>query len=342
MIKFNKKLQTRHLQKIGLLCLFAIGFICENAAAKENRVLIVHSAHPGSTWVEGINAAIKAPLDRSAIDHKIIYLNTDQNGGVSTTKKACLRAVKFLNQYRPQVVIAVDDDAQRYFVKPLLGKTDTQFVFCGVNAEPERYGYPADNVTGILERTYPDQALRLLKMILPGAKKAVCLSDDSFNSKLVIPRLKNYPGHMPIQLTSFIQPPTFSKWIKKVNYYGRDNAIDAFLIPFTNSVKQDWNQKSMSPAEVMMWTADNVTKPIVGLWPSAAEHGALCAVVVDPKEHGTVAALMAKKIISGEKAAQIPIVTNQDGFVVINLKAADRLNIDVPFTVLQCADNIIE
>lgn len=319
-----------------------IGIVKGSALAHDKRVLVVHSGHPGQTWVEGINAAIKTRFDQSAINYQTIYLNTNQNGRVSLKKEVCSRAFKKLKKYKPQVVIAVDDDAQRYFVKPLLGKTDTQFVFCGVNAEPERYGYPTDNVTGILERTYPDQTLRLLKMILPGTEKVVCLSDDSFTSNLVIPRLKNYPGTMPIELTSFIQPPNFSNWIELVNFYKRDNDIDAFLIPFTNTVKQDWNQENMSPAEIMMWITDNAAKPIVGLWPSAAEHGALCAVVVDPKEHGTVAALMAKRILSGKKAAEIPIVTNQDGFVVINLKAADRLNIDVPFSVLQSADKIIE
>lgn len=329
--------------KIALVQLLLMSAFLGTALADAKRVLIVHSAHPGFAWVQGINYAIKARFEKSGIDYQFFYMNTHINNSVSSKKKICLKALQLMNRFNPQVVIAVDDDAQKYFVKPMLGKTNAQFVFCGVNANPELYGYPSDNVTGILERTYPKQTLQLLKMIYPNANTAVCISDDSSNSNLVIPRLKHYAaGKMPVKLNGFIQPTSFSQWVKAVERYNQDQDVDAFLIPFTNTVKQDWDGENMSPAEIMMWTNDNATKPIVGLWPSAADNGALCAVVVDPKEHGTVAALMAKKILAGKKAGQIPMVTNQDGYVIVNLKTAAKLNIDVPFSVLQSVDKIIE
>ena len=92
----------------------------------------------------------------------------------------------------------------------------------------------------------------------------------------------------------------------------------------------------------MKWTVANTHKPIVGLWPFSAEDGAICAVVVDPKEHGSAAALMAKQIISGKSAADLPMVVNKNGFVILNLIAATRKKIEVPFEVMLSADKIIE
>lgn len=332
------------IMKIVFGLLVALCFCWGTAHADSHRVLVVHSLSPGFAWVQGINTAIKASFDRSGIEYQFFYMNTYENSGVELKEKICAHARKVLKRFKPQVVIAVDDDAQRYFVQPYVGKSPIQFVFCGVNAESETYGYPADNVTGILERTYPAQALELLKKIMPDVATSVALSDESSTSNLVMQRLKGRAtdGSFPIQLVGFEQLSTFSQWVTTVKNYEKSVGIDSFLIPIIDTIKQDWDQQNMSPAEMMMWTTDNVTKPIVGLWPSVTDHGALCAVVVDPKEHGKVAALMAKKILSGQKAGQIPMVTNQDGYVIVNLKTAAKLNINVPFSVLQSTDKIIE
>lgn len=335
---------TMLTKTLAFLCLILFGMAWGQARADNQRVLIVHSSPSGYAWVQDINAAIKARFDQSGIDYRFFYLDTFSNSHASSQQKVCSLAKRAVETFKPQVVIAVDDDAQEFFVKPFVGNSPIQFVFCGVNAEPEAYGYPADNVTGILERTYPAQTMQLLKMIAPQINSVVCISDDSYTSNLVLHRIKSRAadGSFPVRIVDFTQPSTFSKWISAVGFYELKPDIDAFLIPFTESVKQGGKRENMSPFEIMMWTMDNVTKPIVGLWPTAIDHGALCAVVVDPKEHGTVAALMAKKILAGKKAGDIPIVTNQDGYVIVNLKTASKLNIDVPFSVLQSADQIIE
>ncbi len=327
-----------------MLCLLVVVVFFSLANAENRRVLIVHSSPPGHPWVQGINRAIEKCFDRSDIEYQFRHIGTSRSGNNPRQQRACSLVRQKLETFQPRVVIAVDDDAQALFVKPFVGKSPIQFVFCGVNAEPETYGYPADNVTGILERTYPEQTMLLLKRLMPNIKRVVCISDDSFTSNLVLRRLKARSANrsFPVQVADYIQPPTFTKWVSAVGFYDLKADTDAFLIPFTDTVKQSWNRENMSPSEIMMWTADNIKKPIVGLWPSATDQGALCAVVVDPKEHGTVAALMAKKILAGKKAGQIPIVTHRDGYVIVNLKAASRLKVDVPFSILQSADQIIE
>jgi hypothetical protein len=36
------------------------------------------------------------------------------------------------------------------------------------------------------------------------------------------------------------------------------------------------------------------------------------------------------------------MVVNRDGYVIVNLKTADKLGIDVPFEVIQSADRIVQ
>ena len=59
-------------------------------------------------------------------------------------------------------------------------------------------------------------------------------------------------------------------------------------------------------------------------------------------EHGTLAAAMALRILSGERASDMPIMTTVQGLTMINLKTANKLRIEIPEHLLQEAAAIVE
>ena len=61
-------------------------------------------------------------------------------------------ALTLVKEWRPDAVITSDDNAQEYFATKLRN-TSTPVIFCGVNADPSKYGFPARNVSGIIERS---------------------------------------------------------------------------------------------------------------------------------------------------------------------------------------------
>lgn len=271
-------------------------------------------------------------------------MDTKRYPSTSSKKSAANQAKRLIKEYDPHVVIAVDDNAQVYLVKDYPKDSKIQFVFCGVNADPKSYGYPADNVTGILERVYAAQVLQMLRLIQPAVKSVAFVNDDSATGNLIIHRTKEKAdnGRLPVPITQWVQPSTFAQWQQAITRLENDKSVDALLIPLYHTVREKEGGPSILAAGVMRWTVANTSKPILGYWPFSVEDGALCAVVVDPYEHGKVAALMSKQILAGKKAGDLPIVTNIDGYVIVNLKTADHLNIDMPFEVLQSADKIIE
>ena len=321
-----------------------MAFFCVSPSLAAGRVLVVHSYHADYEWVHDINAVLENQLTAAGIPYRIFYMDTKRKPDVAWKLEAARQACQLIDQYAPVVVIAVDDKAQNYVVRRYVNKSPIQFVFAGVNADPHQYGYPAGNVTGLLERTYPDQVLKMLKLIKPSVSRMVWVSDDSATADLVLQRVrrKAESGQLPIPITAYLQPATLDQWRMTIRKCNRDPNIDALLIPLYHTVKTHAGGQSVLPSDVMKWTVDNTRKPIVGLWPFSAHDGALCAVVVDPKEHGKVAALMAKQILAGKKAADLPMVKNKDGFVIINMAAAAKLGIEVPFEVMLSADEIIE
>jgi ABC-type uncharacterized transport system substrate-binding protein len=321
---------------------FGLSLLASLALAQK-KVLIVQSYHAEYDWTAGVSNAIISILDRAGIEHRTFYMDTKRRSGREWKEESGRVAEKEMLAYKPDVVIAVDDDPQQYLVKKYAGNENFQFVFCGMNGEMETYGYPAKNITGILERTYVDQSVKLLSQIAPSIKKAAFIADDSSTASLVIGQIQQKARilPLPIELTSPEQPSTFEQWQKTVQKYERDSSIGALLIPLYHTVKKA-DGISMTPSDVMEWTVKNTRKPIVGLWPFGPKDGALCAVVVDPKEHGTVAGQMAVAIAGGQKAGDLPVVENKQGHVIINVKTAQDLGIQVPYEILSAANQLIQ
>jgi ABC-type uncharacterized transport system substrate-binding protein len=66
------------------------------------------------------------------------------------------------------------------FVVPYLkNKVKTPVVFCGVNSEPGTYGYPASNVTGILERDHISESIALIQLLDPSVKIIAYIMKDT-------------------------------------------------------------------------------------------------------------------------------------------------------------------
>ena len=194
------------------------------AAPCGNRVLVVHSYHEGYDWVQGINNGIRENL-KSDQAYRTFYMDTKRHPSLEWKKKAAQEATELLKTYHPQVVITVDDNAQRFFAHDYVGKSPIQFVFCGVNEEPEEYGYPAANVTGILERTYPAQVLGLLKRMCPQVLNVAWVSDYSPTSVGVLARVQKLAqlNKLPLKIVAYKQPVTFEAWRNTIEAFDRRN-----------------------------------------------------------------------------------------------------------------------
>ena len=61
-------------------------------------------------------------------------------------KAAALEAKNLIDNIKPDVVIAADDDAQQYLVIPYLNQSPMPVVFCGINWDASVYDYRYETV----------------------------------------------------------------------------------------------------------------------------------------------------------------------------------------------------
>ena len=145
---------------------------------------------------------------------------------------------------------------------------------------------------------------------------------------------------LPLKIVSIEQPSLFSEWQALIRTY--QTTVDAIGILAYQTVKKSPASDSMNPKEVIDWTMSNNTKPTVGFIEFAMNDGVLCGVAESGEEHGLLSAETAIKILKGKKASNFPIKTAQMGTVIINIKTAKKLGIDIPPQIIQSAQRIIE
>jgi putative ABC transport system substrate-binding protein len=82
--------------------------------------------------------------------------------------------------------------------------------------------------------------------------------------------------------------------------------------------------------------------PIASTMPDGAEKGAIVSLEINPQEQGYLAAKIAVRILEGAKTEFLPLVRPQRVDLVINMRRAREIGIEVPFAVLRSATHLIK
>ena len=274
--------------------------------------------------------------------HKIIvrtlFLDANIHRDKAELDAAGQTAVEVLREFEPNVVVTSDDDAQRYFAARFAGDSSAPaFVFCGVNQDPAQYGYPAFNVTGVVERLAWRESIELLRRMRPDIRRIITVLDTRPSSLAgaTMMRLDTPTG---IE-AEWVVVDTFDTWRQTILSAGAAHDAVAIL-SFHNLL--DEAGKSVPDSEVMRWTAENTAIPSLGFFDYAVADGALCGVIQTGFEHGTLAAGMALRILDGERAGDIPIVEKTQGLIMLNLKTARKLRMNIPDALIGEAAALVE
>jgi putative ABC transport system substrate-binding protein len=82
--------------------------------------------------------------------------------------------------------------------------------------------------------------------------------------------------------------------------------------------------------------------PVLATMPGAAEKGALMSLEIDPEEQGHLAADIATRILEGARQDHLSLISPRRIELVVNMRAAQQLGINLPFSVLSNASRVIK
>lgn len=293
---------------------------CSNTVSEAKfagkRVLWIDSYHRGYAWSDGIEESIKKVFKNTPVILKDVHLNAKRHFEDEQCKRNALRVIKEVERFKPDVIIASDDHAQKYVVVPYLKGGDIPVIFCGVNWSVEEYGYPAKNVTGMIEVDLVDSLMEYLRRYAAGDRIAHVSVDDLTERKVFNEQNKRFFNG---RMKCFLAPERTFKSFKKMFIEAQKNA-DVIILS-NNAGIADWDEK-----EAEKFFIENTTKPTgaINSWMPGYAMVTFCKY---PEEQGEWAAITALKILSGKPISEIPITENKEGKLILNMDIAEKMNI---------------
>jgi ABC-type uncharacterized transport system substrate-binding protein len=320
----------KHLAVAICACAMTVASTFVSAAEYTGKkVLFIDSYHEGYPWSDGITAGVEGVIGASGAELKVIRMDTKRNGSDEFKKEAALKAKAVIEEFKPDVVIAADDNASKYLIVPYYKDAALPFVFCGVNWDASGYGFPASNVTGMVEVMSLDELVNVLKTVAKGERLALLTSDVATERK----DADNVKTVLGVTFAEEVYVKTFDEW--KAAFSDLQGKADMLFIS-NNAGIDGWDD-----AAAAEFVQANSQIPTGTVYDFMAPY-ALMTYGKVAQEQGQWAAESALNILSGTAPSSIAVAKNTQGTMIINALIAEKLQADLPADLIESADRVIE
>ena len=328
-------------KRIPVLFLALSLFLSGRCLASPRKIFLVFSYHPGLFWHVNAERGLKEALKGFNCKFHSFYMDTKHHQGDAWLSRVSKEAIQQIKDEQPDVLVGFDDNAVHYVLTHFLG-TSLPMVFLGVNREPEVYGFvrydrkrPGMNVTGVLERHYFLQAIRLFSGLLGKPVKRIgIVSDSSETSHTMVPNFMIIAKEHKVPITFYKFAYSFSGWQKVIR--DAQNSID-LLIVWTCEGLKGKGDKSIPIHQVIEWTRSHNRVPEISFFSRYIKMGLAGGIVLTGYYQGLYAGKKVAKILEGIPPGEIPIDVPPKGTLAFNITRMRDLGIKLPLGVLHSA-----
>jgi PAS domain S-box-containing protein len=296
-------------------------------AQGKKRVLVLHSYNKGLTWTdsedEGITAVLKAVPNLDVfteyMDAKRIY-ERDKDDMWSDYLKNKYSGVAI------DLIIVTDDDAFQFMLDRRAALFPTApMVFCGVNFfEESMLNGVHGSVTGVVEAYDVRNTLRTALALHPGTHRIVVINDRSAtglaNRKVLAEVMPEFEKKVGV---TYLDDLDMDELLARVRALAPGDII--LLLTFN----RDRSGKPFDYDESIDMVAGESKVPIYGVWDFYLGKGIVGGRLTSGVDQGRVAAEMALRILGGEKAGDIPVVTESTNRYMFDYVQLRRFGISV-------------
>ncbi len=280
--------------------------------------LYVSSYHKGYEWNDGIERGLEAGLEGHC-ELSRFYMDTNRHTDPEFTKRKAVEARDLIARSRPDVVIACDDAASIYLVKPYYKDARLPIVFCGVNWSVDAYGYPYTNVTGMIEIAPIKPLMKEVRNLVNSSDSGVYLAADVLTQRKEFEENREAYAQGGIKMTSMFVK-TMAEWSAA---FAAAQKAD-FVVLGTNAGIIDWDT-----ATAHRTVLASTRKLTVTNYDWMAPFAVLAMTKV-AEEQGEWSAHLARTILGGARPDSLPIVVNRRWQTYVNPTLANQAGIQLP------------
>ncbi|WP_419176640.1 ABC transporter substrate-binding protein [Desulfosediminicola sp.] len=324
------------------------------------KLFIVHSYEAGHLCGQPQHDGAIAGLARSGwiVDENLAvrtyYMDTKRtNNSPALIQQQAILAIQEIEQYQPDVVLTLDDNAFKTIALSSGMKNQT-FVFSGMNAQPEEYNSqytfmssrenPGGRITGVYEKLHFFEAVRVMS-IMHEYNKILVLEDLSPTGKAISRQVDlelSLPGQQSVSnvvdkvaRTKVHSWEEFQEIIAQAN---DDPEIGAIYLG--TLLLHDSSGETYTAEEIISYYISHSTKPAIGLNYAFIKQGLYGGATVDFFAMGQLAGEKVARILSGAEAGTLPIEDAPRVALVFNLQRAESLGLEIPSDILLAADEV--
>ena len=291
------------------------------------RIFWIDSYHEGNPWNDGIGRGIAQALQGSGVALRAFHMDAARNAGDAYGNDIALKVKAAVEAFKPDVLIATDDAAQKYVVVPFYRDSGLPVVFAGVNWSAEAYGYPTANVTGMLEVDLVDPLVRALREYARGDRVAYLSGETQTQAKVVATYNERFfAGKMQVRLVK-----SFDEF--KQAFVALQHSADMLLTGNYAGIA-GWDEKA-----ARSFILEHTTIP-TGYVDGYMIPSVLITMGKIPEEQGEYAAQVALAVLGGAKPSAYPLVSNKKAALGLNLVIADKLHIVFTPSMLKNASTV--
>jgi len=243
------------------------------------------------------------------------------------------------DRVRSKVELLVATGAENSLKAAVAASTTIPIIMWAISYDPIARGYvkslarPGGNVTGVvsLQTELAAKRVELLTEALPGRTRLAVLYDDNSADTFAAADRQAKLQHLDVRPLKLTNPP-----------YDFDAAFRSLAEGSPQMLLVLSSQFFALSRAHISELAIQQRLPTMFIFKSYAQAGGLISYGVDPPAMYRQLAFYVAKILNGAKPADLPVEQAVKFELVINLKTAKAIGIDLPTAILLRADEVIE
>ncbi|MFH2092428.1 MAG: ABC transporter substrate binding protein [Pseudomonadota bacterium] len=324
---FPVRQKTAVLYSTVLLLLIWCSPLLANVQNLRN-ILVLHSYHQGLQWTDNISAGINKEFQNfdGEIEVHFEYLDTKRIPGEEYFKH--LRQFEQyktgLSNIRFEVIISSDNSALRFIMDEQdLLYPNVPVVFCGVNNFQPGMLKDKKNITGVMESVDYLSTLQVMLKIHPDRRRVLVILDKTPTGNAIKNEFDSVATRLSDELEfEFYQDFILSEVPEKIKTLKDQDII--YLLTFN----RDRDGTFISYVDGIKMIQKVATVPIYGSWDFYFGQGIVGGMITSGEAQGAQAAKMAKQILNGTRAEDIPFVSKSPNRYMFDYTQMKRFGIE--------------
>lgn len=269
----------------------------------------IHRAFIDGLFSEGVTMDDVEIILQKPLPDRISLLNTAR-------KFAALGVDVTVSYGTPAALAAIDVSEQ---------SNGMPVAFAGV-FDPYAVGISTENATGVSSRVSILDLLQKLKSISNFSRLGILYTATEKDTVLQLHEAKQFEERLNFKSVTFN--------IKRTDDALKIGGVDALLITTSCPVIYCLN--------TIIDIARRGNIPTASLISTEKERGVLLSIVANPDEQGRELARLVARLLKGERASSLPIVTPKKIDIITNLKEASNLGFRITQDIIQHSTEVIK